>query len=157
MTKWAYAAAAFLTTSLFACAVEKKPPVISSGKTVVEAYVRAWNQHDSVALDSILSPDAIHEDIAQNFRGKGSAEVVKFMRGAVAVEPDFKWQVTNSIEEGRYVALEWTWTATHTGPDPANKSVKNKRISGRGASFAEVENGKIKRFTDYFDMASLFR
>ncbi|HMJ18853.1 MAG TPA: ester cyclase [Gemmatimonadaceae bacterium] len=157
MTKWAYAAAAFLTTTLVACAVEKKPPVISSGKTVVEAYVRAWNQHDSVALDSILAPDAIHEDIAQNFRGKGSAEVVKFMRGAVAVEPDFKWQVTNSIEEGRYVALEWTWTATHTGPDPANKSVKNKRISGRGASFAEVENGKIKRFTDYFDMASLFR
>jgi steroid delta-isomerase-like uncharacterized protein len=157
MTKWSYAAGAFLTATLLACAVEKKPPEISSGKAVVDAYVRAWNQHDSVAFDSILAPDAIHEDIAQNFRGKGSAEVVKFMRGIVAVEPDFKWQVTNSIEEGRYVALEWTWTATHTGSDPANKPVKNKRISGRGASFAEVENGKIKRFTDYFDMASLFR
>ena len=33
----------------------------------------------------------------------------------------------------------------------------NKRISGKGASFAEVENGKIKRFTDYYDLASLFR
>ncbi len=49
-------------------------------RQLVEAYVRAWNQHDSVAFDSILAPDAIHEDIAQNFRGKGSAEVVKFMR-----------------------------------------------------------------------------
>lgn len=157
MTKWSYAASAFLTATLLACAVEKKPPVISSGKAVVDAYVRAWNQHDSVAVDSILAPDAIHEDIAQNFRGKGSAAVVKFMRGTVAAEPDFKWQVTNSIEEGRYVALEWTWTATYTGPDPTNKQVTNKRISGRGASFAEVENGKIKRFTDYFDMASFFR
>ena len=157
MTKWSYAAGAFLTATLFACAVEKKPPVISSGKAVVDAYVRAWNQHDSVAFDSILAPDAIHEDIAQNFRGKGSAEVVKFMRGAVAAEPDFKWQITNSIEEGRYVALEWTWTSTYTGPDPTGKPVKNKHLSGRGASFAEVENGKIKRFTDYFDMASFFR
>jgi steroid delta-isomerase-like uncharacterized protein len=157
MTKWAYAAAALLTTTLFACAVEKKPPVISSGKTVVEAYVRAWNQHDSVALDSILAPDAIHEDIAQKFRGKGSAEVVKFMRGTVAVEPDFKWQITNSVEEGRYVALEWTWTSTYTGQDLTGKQVKNKHLSGRGASFAEVDNGKIKRFTDYFDMASFFR
>jgi steroid delta-isomerase-like uncharacterized protein len=157
MTKWSYAAVAFLTATLLACAVEKKPPVISSGKAVVDAYVRAWNEHDSVAFDSILAPDAIHEDIAQNFRGKGSAEIVKFMRGAVAAEPDFKWQVKNSAEDGRYVALEWTWTATYTGPDPTGKQVKGKHLSGRGASFAEVENGKIKRFTDYFDMASLYR
>jgi steroid delta-isomerase-like uncharacterized protein len=157
MTKWSYAAVAFLTAALLACAVEKKPPVISSGKAVVDAYVRAWNQHDSVAFDSILAPDAIHEDIAQNFRGKGSAEIVKFMRDAVAAEPDFKWQVKNSAEDGRYVALEWTWTATYTGPDPTGKQVKGKHLSGRGASFAEVENGKIKRFTDYFDMASFFR
>jgi len=80
MTKWSYAAVAFLSATLLACAVEKKPPVISSGKAVVDAYVRAWNQHDSVAFDSILAPDAIHEDVAQNFRGRGSAEIVKFMR-----------------------------------------------------------------------------
>jgi len=157
MTKWSYVAATFLTVTLLACAVEKKPPVIQSGKAVVDAYVRAWNQHDSVAFDSILAPDAIHEDIAQNFRGKGSAEIVKFMREAVAAEPDYKWQVTNSIEEGRYVGLEWTWTSTYTGPDPSGKKVTNKHLSGRGASVAEVENGKIKRFTDYFDMASFFR
>jgi steroid delta-isomerase-like uncharacterized protein len=157
MTKWSYAAGALLTTAVLACAVEKKPPVTSSGKAVAEAYVRAWNQHDSVAFDSILAPDGIHEDIAQNFRGKGSAEVVKFMRQAVAAEPDFKWVVTNSIEDGRYVALEWTWTSTYTGPDPTGKQVKNKHLASRGASFVEVENGKIKRFTDYFDMASFFR
>ncbi len=157
MTKWSYAAGAFLTATFLACAVEKKPPVISSGKAVVEAYEGAWNQHDSVAFDSILAPDAIHEDIAQNLRGKGSAEIVKFMRQTAAAEPDFKWKVTNSVEEGRYVALEWTWTSTYTGPDPTGKKVTNRHISGRGASFAEVENGKIKRFTDYFDQASFFR
>ncbi len=157
MTKWSYAAGTLLAVTLLACAVEKKPPVAESGKAVVDAYVRAWNQHDSVAFDSILAPDAIHEDIAQNFRGKGTAEIVKFMRGAVAAEPDFKWTVTNSIEDGRYVALEWTWTSTYAGPDPAGKQVKNKHLSGRGASFAEVEKGKIKRFTDYFDMPSFFR
>lgn len=157
MTKWSYAAGALAAVSLLACAVEKKPPVAEGGKAVAEAYVRAWNQHDSAAIDSVLAPDAIHEDLAQNFRWKGSAEVVKFMRQAIAAEPDFKWQVTNSIEDGRYVALEWTWTSTYTGPDPAGKQVTGKRLSGRGASFAEVEKGKIKRFTDYYDIASFFR
>lgn len=157
MTKWSYATGALAAASLLGCAVEKKPPVPEGGKAVVLAYIRAWNQHDSAAIDTLLAPGAIHEDLAQNFRGTGSAEVVKFMRQHVASQPDFKWEVTNSIEDGRQVALEWTWTATYTGPDMTGKQVRNRRISGRGASVAEVEKGKLRRFTDYFDMASFFR
>jgi steroid delta-isomerase-like uncharacterized protein len=139
-----------------ACAVEQKAPA-AGGKAIVDAYVRAWNQHDSAALDTILAPDAVHEDLAQNFRGKGAKEVATFMRDLISVEPDFKWTITNSIEDGKFVALEWTWIATYTGPDPSGKQVTNKHLSGRGSSFAEVENGKLKRFTDYYDQASFFR
>ena len=46
---------------------------------------------------------------------------------------------------------------TYTGPDATGKTVTNKRISGRGASFLDVENGKIARFTDYYDLGSYFR
>lgn len=157
MTKWSHVAGVLAAVSLHACAVEKKPPVVDSGKAVVQAYIDAWNRHDSVAIDTLLAPDAIHEDFAQNFRGRGSAAIVKFMQGHVAVQPDFKWQVTNSIEQGRYVALEWTWTGTYTGPDPTGKPVTNRRISGRGASFAELENRRIRRISDYLDLASFFR
>lgn len=157
MTKKLYAAGALVAASLLACAVEKKPPVAEGGEAVVEAYINAWNAHDSAAIDSLLAPNAIHEDLAQNFRGQGSAKVVEFMRQLVAAAPDFKLQITNSIEDGRVVALEWTLSATYTGPDPTGKQVRNKRISGRGASLAEVEKGTIKRFTDYYDFASFFR
>jgi steroid delta-isomerase-like uncharacterized protein len=157
MTKWSCVAGVLAAVSLHACAVEKKPPAVESGKAVVQAYIDAWNKRDSVAIDTLLGPDAIHEDFAQNFRGRGSDAIVKFMRAHVAVQPDFKLQVTNSIEEGRYVALEWTWTGTYTGPDPTGKPVTNRRISGTGASYVELEKGKIKRFSDYFDLASFFR
>jgi steroid delta-isomerase-like uncharacterized protein len=157
MTKWLYAAGALTAFTLHGCAVQKKPPVVEKGETIVQAYVDAWNKHDSAAIDTLLAPNAIHEDFAQNFRGQGSAEIVQFMRRTVTSEPDFKWQVTNSFEEGRYVAIEWTWTATYTGSDPTGKPITNRRISGRGASVAELENRKIKRFSDYFDIASLFR
>lgn len=157
MTKWSYAAGALAGVSLLSCAVEKKPPVSENNEAVVQAYVNAWNRHDSTAIDTLLAPNAIHEDIAQNFRGRGSSEIVAFMRKTLAAEPDFKWQVTNSMEDGRDVALEWTWTATYSGPDLTGKQVTKRRISGRGASYAELENRKIKRFTDYFDMPSFFR
>jgi steroid delta-isomerase-like uncharacterized protein len=156
MRRLPFLAAGLFTVVAAACAVQQKNPA-ASGKAVVEAYVRAWNQHDSAALDTIMAPDAIHEDIAQNYRGKGANEVKTFMRGVIGAEPDFKWTVTNSIEDGKFVALEWTWTSTYTGPDPSGKPVTGKHLSGRGSSFAEVENGKIKRFTDYYDQASFFR
>ena len=62
-----------------------------------------------------------------------------------------------TLRYGKFVALEWTWAATYTGPDPTGKRVTNRRTSGKGASFAEVENGKIKHFSDYYDLASFFR
>jgi steroid delta-isomerase-like uncharacterized protein len=157
MTKWSGGTASLLAVSLLACAVQEKKQSTAGDKAIVDAYVRAWNQHDSIAIDTLLGPNGIHEDIAQNFRGKGGKEVVAFMRGLLSVEPDFKWTVTDAIEDGNFVALEWTWTATYTGPDPSGKPVTRKRISGRGASFADVESGKIRRFTDYYDAASFFR
>ena len=157
MTKKLYALGSLVAAGLLACAVEKKPPVPESGEAVVAAYFRAWNAHDSAAIDSVLAPNAILEDPAQNFRGQGSAAIVKFMRDHAAAQPDFKWEITNSFEQGRYVGVEWTWAGTYTGPDPAGKQVTRKRVSGKGASFAEVEKGRIRRITDYFDMASFFR
>lgn len=122
---------------------------------VFEAYVRAWNARDTMALDTLLGPRAVHEDLAQGFRGVGPQEVKAFLRDMLKAEPDFQWQITASFAAGPRVAAEWTWTATYTGPSPIGP-VTNRRISGRGASIAEVANGKIQRFTDYYDVASYF-
>jgi len=157
MKRWLKAAAIVLATVLVACAVYEKKQVVVGDKAIVDAYVRAWNQHDSVALDTLLAPDGIHEDVAQNYRGVGPKAVINFMRGVIKSQPDYKWTVTNEVEDGDVVALEWKWTSTYSGPDLAGKKITNKRMSGRGTSFAEVDNGKIKRFTDYYDMASYFR
>ena len=157
MTTRSNTAAILFVLALVSCAVYEKKQPVEGDKAVVAAYVEAWNQRDSVAIDTLLTRDAIHEDIAQNFRGKGSRAVVAFMRDEAKKEPDFKWTVTNSLEEGRYVALEWTWTGSYTGPDLTGKPISNRRISGKGASIVEVDTGKIKRFSDYYDLASFFR
>jgi len=68
-----------------------------SGKSLLQAYVSAWNRHDSAALDTLLTPDAIHEDIAWGFRG-GPAQIKEFMRRVVESEPDLDWRLTTVIE-----------------------------------------------------------
>lgn len=137
------------------CAAREEPPPSTDGRRVLEAYVAAWNRHDSTAFDTLMAPDGIHEDIAQGFRG-GPAETKEFMRALIALEPDFKWTLTEVYETGSHVAAEWTWTATYTGDSPIGP-VTNFRGSARGATIAEIENGRIKRLTDYYDNASFFR
>jgi steroid delta-isomerase-like uncharacterized protein len=127
-----------------------------SGKATLEAYVDAWNRRDSAAFDTLFAPGGSHEDIAEGFMGKNPQEVKGFMTGLLSIEPDYKWTLTNVIDHGSTVVGEWTWTATYTGPDPRGHNVKDLKVSGRGVSVVELENGKIKRFTDYYDNASFF-
>jgi steroid delta-isomerase-like uncharacterized protein len=126
-----------------------------SPKAVLQAYVSAWNRHDFAAFDALLASDGIHEDIAQGFRGVGPAQVKDFMRDMLKAQPDLEWKVTSVIESGPIVAAEWTWTSTFTGDGPSGPEVA-KRISGRGASIAVIKNGRIQRFTDYYDTLSYF-
>jgi steroid delta-isomerase-like uncharacterized protein len=126
-----------------------------SARSVLEAYVSAWNRHDFAAFDTLLAPDAIHEDIAQGFRGQGPAQIKDFMRGVIVGQPDLNWHLTTIVDASPSIAAEWTWTATFTGDSPSGPVVR-KPISGRGASIAIIENGRIKRFTDYYDIGSFF-
>ena len=126
-----------------------------SGKAVLEAYVSAWNRHDFAALDKLLAPEAVHEDIAQGVHAQGLVEIKKFMREEIEGEPDLDWRLTTVVDAGQAVAAEWTWTGTFTGEGPTGP-VKATRISGRGVSVVLAENGRIKRFTDYYDLASFF-
>jgi predicted ester cyclase len=78
------------------------------------------------------------------------------MNAVLSMEPDFAWKITDVVEQGPMVAAQWTWTATYTGSDPQGRPVKNLHVSGRGTAVVEVENGKIKKLTDYYDVASFF-
>jgi SnoaL-like polyketide cyclase len=98
----------------------------------------------------------VYEDFAARFRGVGPDQVKNFLRGVIQTQPDFNWQLTNAIVSGSIVAGEWTWTATFTADDPGGRRLVAKRVSGRGATVAVIENGQIKQLHDYYDDASFF-
>ena len=122
-------------------------------RSVLEAYVSAWNHHDFAAIDGLFPSDGIHDDIPNAVHARGPEQVKDFMKSIIAQEPDFRWQIDRVIVSGSTVAAEWTWTATFTGDGPYGP-VKDLPISGRGASM--VEKGVIKQLTDYYDTLSFF-
>ncbi|HET8924519.1 MAG TPA: ester cyclase [Candidatus Acidoferrum sp.] len=156
MTKRLFAAlfclCVFLLTSSWQARTQTQP----SGKALLEAYVSAWNKRDFAALDKLLAPDAVHEDLARPSRDVGPAQIKQFMRTMIETQPDLNWHLTSIVDGGSVVAAEWVWTGTVTGESPV-RPIAPRRISGRGASVAVIENGRIKRFSNYYDFASVFR
>ena len=69
------------------------------------------------------------------------------MRGFATAEPGFRWTVIERCR-GRGRRRRWRWTvrSTYTGHQilRTRKQVYKKRLSGRGTSFAEVDNGMDK-------------
>jgi steroid delta-isomerase-like uncharacterized protein len=134
-----------------------KPATPSTPKSVLEAYIAAWNRHDFAAFDKLLTADVIHDDLAEGVHARGRAEAKDWLRTCLRSEPDFKWQLTNVFQSGSYVAAEWTWTATYTGDSHIERlPLRGLSYSQRGVTIAVIENGRIKRITDYSDEASSY-
>jgi steroid delta-isomerase-like uncharacterized protein len=138
---------------LIACAAGQADR--SDPRSVLEAYVSAWNHHDFAAIDRLMAYDGIHDDIGNAVHAQGPGHVKDFMRSIIAQEPDFKWHIDRVIVSGSTVVAEWTWSATLTGDGPYG-SVKGQPVNGRGASIVDVEKGRVKQLTDYYDTLSFF-
>lgn len=147
---------------LFACVVlgcsDEPEPVSRRANPgpLFEALVQAWDSHDFAAVDTLMDPLAIHEDLALGFRGEGLDQIKAFMRHTFQLIPDFDWRPTNILVAGSQAAAEWTLAGTYSGDTPQGP-VKNRRFSVRGASVVVIDHGKIIRFTDYYNLTEFYR
>ena len=99
---------------------------------LVEALVQAWDSHDFAAVDTLMDPLGIHEDLGLGFRGEGLDQIKAFMRQTFERIPDFDLRPTNILMDGPEAAAEWTLAGTYSGDTPQGP-VKNRRFSIRGS------------------------
>ena len=117
-------------------------------------YLEAWNAHDVEAMLEFFTDDAVYEDVALSRANQGKEQIREFFEELFKAFPDFRLEDRASAligENGRY-ALEWTMSATHHGDLPILPAT-HKHWAVRGTSLGEVEGEKIKRNSDYWNMA----
>ena len=155
MRKRLFVSASFLCFLALTFSWQARTQTEPSGKALLEAYVSAWNRRDFAALDKLLASDAVHEDLARPSREVGAAQIKQSLRTTMQDHPDLSWHLTSIVDGGSLVAAEWVWTGTFIG-DSSVRPVAPRRITGRGASVVVIDNGQIKRFSDYYDFDSVF-
>jgi steroid delta-isomerase-like uncharacterized protein len=130
--------------------------LIQAGKSVVEAF----NGSDWGRCQTILAPDARHEEVASARRMNGAGEIIALWQSWKAAMPDLQGVVTNTVASGNTGVLEVTWKGTQTGPlvGPQGTIPATGKAQTTYSSWVlRFDGSKLKESRLYFDMLSFLQ
>ena len=143
----------FLTLS-GGCEIAQQSDGLMSPEDLADKVTEIWSAHDTDIVDDAFADEGIYEDVAMQAAMRGKAEIKKFMEETLAGFPDFDVKQVRFLSTENMIASEWIMSGTHTGDFPGFKAT-GKPFSVRGASVGVVRDGKIVRWTDYYDRYDL--
>jgi steroid delta-isomerase-like uncharacterized protein len=118
--------------------------------------ITAWESHHPAAVTALFTDDCMYEDVALGAINRGKAELEAFTSEVFATFPDFKLEYKAGFVADGWASWEWVMSGTHQGNSPGLPAT-GKPFSVRGASILELHEGKIRRNSDYWDMATFLR
>ncbi len=130
-----------------------------TAQAVVEAYLAAWNGHDSTKAAGYFADDVTYYDasVGKPVMGKEAAKtgVIDNFLNAV---PDAVWKMkgTPVVQDDR-VSFEWEFSGTNTGDWADGTKATGKTFSITGASIFGIKGGKIASQSDYYDALGFYK
>jgi steroid delta-isomerase-like uncharacterized protein len=129
---------------------------VEDQKRAMNNWAAHWSTHDMGRLLPLFTDDVVYEDVTMGVVKRGHAELRAFGETVIAGFPDVTWELLSSFSNGSSGGAEWVMRATHKGDFPGMPAT-GKRIEVRGASVFEFVGDKIRRCTDYWDMATCLK
>lgn len=155
----------FLASAAIATAVLATAPAMApawaqdSPQTVVEAYVAAWNAHDSAKAAEHFADNVVYYDASVGKPAEGKeiakAGVIDNFLNAV---PDAVWKMKGApVVQDDKVAFEWEFSGTNTGDWADGTKATGKKFAFAGVSLFSVKGGKIASQSDYYDALGFYK
>jgi steroid delta-isomerase-like uncharacterized protein len=120
-----------------------------------QAYLDAWNAHDSAAVTSFWADDGVYQDFALGERVEGAAAVRAFVDAMeTGFSSDYRFELGSVVGDGEGYALEWTMVGTNDRADPEHglpATGRSYRVPG--VSVGRVRDGRIVENRDYWNLA----
>jgi steroid delta-isomerase-like uncharacterized protein len=123
-------------------------------RAAMQGMLDAVNAHDTAQMSSYWTDDIVYGFVPQGFSLNGKQEVAAFFEGLFQGVPDFHSTQTRILVSDNILVTEAIATGTHLG------ELSGIPPTGNNLQLAplhvwEFEEDKIKRATEYLDMASM--
>ena len=131
---------------------------MSNVTEIAKAATIAYNDKNWEKVKAVLAADAVYEEKATHRRIQGVGEIIYAWHGWATAIPDSKATFVRELASGDTAVIEVVWKGVHKGPLQAPSGpipASNKPIEIPACQVIEVEGGKVKSFTHYFDMLTL--
>lgn len=131
----------------------------SQVETVLEQYIKAWNQHNKHAISEHYAKNVTWYDLATNQTVTGKAQVAPAITGYFmdSVEGMYWHKSGDVFVSGNTIIYEWAYGGHFNGQWGYTKITK-KPFSIKGISTTTIDDaGKIVAQKDYYDMDSFKR
>jgi steroid delta-isomerase-like uncharacterized protein len=121
---------------------------------VVRRYYDALNARDYATAAGAFAEGCEFVSVPSGVRFTGSASILNGLREFAGAFSDWRVEVDRLVASGMDVVVEWRTTGTHDG-EFRGALPTGIRFERRGCAVAEVAGGKIVRYRDYYDRATL--
>ena len=129
---------------------------ISGAERILDDWAAAWSSREPDKVLSLFTDNCVYEDVTFGAVNRGKKELRAFAEGVFAGIPDFKIELTAWHLADTWGGMEWAMSGTHNGDFPGMPAT-GKRFSTRGVTILELQAGKIRRNSDYWDAAGVMR
>jgi steroid delta-isomerase-like uncharacterized protein len=123
---------------------------------LLEAWARHLSAHDTKQFLTLFTDDVVYEDVTFGVVNHGKQQLATFIDGFFPAFPDITFELKSGFVAGTWAGIEWVMAGTHRGDLPGMPAT-GKRCQIRGATILELEAGKIKRNSDYWDLATMLK
>lgn len=127
---------------------------IADVERVDDLGVAAWDQRDPAKFTELMADGAVFRDVSVPEPMTSPEQVHAYMQTWFTAFPDMRVRRLHRVVSESDVAGELEFSGTHDGPlaSPTGEvPATGRRITGHGAYFAEVRDGKIVSFIAYPD------
>jgi steroid delta-isomerase-like uncharacterized protein len=126
---------------------------------VVRRLNEALTDRDWAAFAVLVGEDCEWTDVPSGRTIRGVKALVEACRAFTTAFPDLSLESVSLIGQGDLVANEWSARGTHEGPlprlDGGYIEPTGRSFARTGVGIAELLDGKIVRYRDYFDRQTL--
>ena len=125
---------------------------------IAKASITAYNEKDWSKAKDMLAADAVYDEKGTHRRIQGADDIIGAFQGWANAFPDSKATFVSEFASGDTAVLELVWKGIHTGPLQTPTGTippSNKPIELPACQVVQVEGGKVKSASHYFDMLTM--